>query len=248
MRLAQDLLAAFSLLVEAVFCLRGLRLKLCGKFPMLYSYVAYILLTSVVGLVLFAAHSPYYSSVFWLIFISYMMAEFAIVGEISDHLFFPYPSIRYLGRALVIFGSALSFLFVLGVLGQPHRMDEAILEFAQRMLIAKFLVILLMLLPTVYYHIGVTSVVKRVIGGFTFFISIGVCNFGVRETLGMAFSPIFSIIGQASFIAMLLIWTRALWNPGLEQLGPPPLSLDPGRRSDWALVQFDKQLKKLLKR
>ena len=222
MRLAQELLALASLLTEAALFLRGLKLRLFSKFPKLYSYIAYVLLTSGIGLVLYFVHPAYYAQAFWLMFTSYLLAEFAILAEIADHLFSPFPSIRYIGRAMIIAGTLISAIYVFAMFYEARPSDLAILEFARRMLLAKFFVIVLFMLPALYYRIPINSVVQGVIGGFCFFISIGILNFGGRETLGMTFSPIFSIIGQSSFIAMLLIWTRALWNPSEVRLARHP--------------------------
>lgn len=248
MKLAQEVLGFFAILTQAVICLRGWQTKMWGKFPMLYSYIAYLSLTGCATMSLFFFGPALYARAFWLVFVSYLLAEFAILAEISDHLFSSYPTIRRLGRAMIIMGTALSAFFVLGMFRQARPSDLAILEFARRMLIAKFGVILLFLLPAHYYRIPINSVVKGILGGFAFFISIGIFNFGVRETLGMTFSPIFSIIGQSSFFVMLLIWTRALWNPRPEQIGPRTVPPDLGPRSDWVLLQYDKQIKKLLDR
>ncbi len=205
--------------------------------------------TGVGLLVLYYTGAPYYSAAAWVRLLLSNLAEFAVLVEISNHIFKPYPAIRGLGCILTLsIGLILLLVYILPFLFHPHPFDITFLELTKRISLAKGAIILVLLGAAHYYRLLLSRNVSGMILGFALYLSIGVANHTAVQYFGEAlYSGLLNIIFLLSYDLCLLVWAISLWryepvqaaNRNLRQ-GEEPLSNQLGR--------FDTTLMRLLRR
>jgi len=150
-----------------------------------------------------------------------LVAEFGVLGEISDHIFNPYPAIRRLGRILTILVCLASAVFILPAILRPGSPARALFGFGEITCIAKAVLICLLLAAAQYYRLPLGRNISGMLLGFSVYVGVGVANFALAERLGRAlYSTTFSVVEPVSYALCLLIWTVALWRyePVVAQL------------------------------
>ena len=112
-----------ALLLDGLLVLRGVRSKLFRFFPLFYSYLVYALCGSLSMYVIYWLRPALYPSAYWIYYLVTILAEFAVLLEISDHVFQSFPAIRHLGRTLtMLITVSLAVLYVHPLaLGQRFR-------------------------------------------------------------------------------------------------------------------------------
>src|SRR5690349_8867816 len=91
-----------SLVVEGAILVRAIQQGLLSKFPFFVSYIAYVFSSSLLELFVYRFAPDYYPKFFWFLFLIRLVAEFAVLVEISDHLFESFGAIQRLGRLIVL--------------------------------------------------------------------------------------------------------------------------------------------------
>ncbi len=205
--------------------------------------------TGVGLLVLYYTGTPYYSAAAWVRLLLSNLAEFAVLVEISNHIFKPYPAIRGLGCILTLsIGLILLLVYIFPFLFHPHPFDITFLELTKRISLAKGAIILVLLGTAHYYRLLLSRNVSGMILGFALYLSISIANHTAVEYFGEAlYSGLLNIIFLLSYDLCLLVWAISLWryepvqaaNRNLRQ-GEEPLSDQLGR--------FDTTLMRLLRR
>ncbi len=206
-------LSMVSFMLEATLLFRSHRDKFLSQFPLFYSYVAYVLCGSAAAYVVYLLTPVYYPAVYWFHFLITLIAEFAVLVEVSDHMFNPYPAIRRLGRLLAI-GVSITFFFfyILPPLLAPRPPDVAIIDLVKRSSLTKAVVIIFLLSAARYYRTPLGTNVSGILLGFSAYLATNVANFALLERYGRAlYGRTFSNIIPLSYTLALLVWTRALW-------------------------------------
>jgi hypothetical protein len=215
-------LGILSSILEALILFRALRGKFASRFPFFYSYVGYIFLGSAILFYVVRNVWPRsYSDAFWFYFLISLLAEFAVLIEISDHIFKPYRALRDLGRMLTIGVSLLFFgLFILPGFQGSAGSGLLITELVKRSSLTKAVIIVGLLAGARYFHVTMTRNVSGMMAGFGVYLATNVVNFELLASLGSArYSRIFSVVGPLSYSLALLVWTIALWR--YEPAVPP---------------------------
>lgn len=204
--------AAFSL--QAILLLRAKQEKMISHFPVFYSYVAYVLVGSLITLLVYWVWPQYHASVFWFRFMITVVVEFAILVEVSDHIFDPYPVLRYLGLFIILFvGLAFLALFILPPFFEPRPSSAVIIiDLVKRSSLTKAVIILCLLAAARYCRLPLSRNVSGLLLGFSVYLGTNVANFALLETFGGAlYDRIFAVVGPLSFTLGLFVWVVSLW-------------------------------------
>src|SRR5260370_32318431 len=119
----------FSFALQAALLLRARWGGFLNQFPIFYSYIFFVMMTDWVSYIVYFFYAEYYASVFWFFFSVWLVAEFAVLAEASDHIFKPYPPIRRLGRLLTACICLIFFVvYVIPPLMQPRSSRAAIFD------------------------------------------------------------------------------------------------------------------------
>jgi len=200
-------------LLGAILLVRALQGKYLFNFAIFYSYIVYMVLSGALVTGLYLARSAHYPGAWWFRYLLGLLVEFAVVVEISDHLFSPYPAIRKLGRVLVA-GICITFflLYVLPSLMEVRPASVTILDLAKRASVTKAAAIIILIAAARHYQFRLGKNIAGMMLGFSLYLAVNVANFAVAETYGRAlYARAFAIVGPLSYALCLLVWTVSLW-------------------------------------
>ena len=206
-------IALLGYILGGVLLFRAARGEFLSRFVLFYSYVVYVLCGSAMANVVSWLRPEYYASAFWYYFLVALLAEFAVVVEISDHLFEPYPAIQRLGRLLAVFICSTLFLFyVFPSFTHAHSSSLALFDFIKRTTITKALIILAVLAAARYYRLSLGKNISGMMAGFSIYLGVTIANVSLAEVYGRAvYGRTFGVVGPLSTTLCLLVWTASLW-------------------------------------
>ncbi len=179
-----------------------------------------------------------------------ILVEFAVLVEISDQIFRPFPAVRNLGRALTIAISiALGLAYILpAILGSTHR-RPALLDFALRASVTKAIILVVLFYMARHYGSALGRNVAGLMIGFAVYLAMDIAT----NAVGRAFDPGLSakvlwVMPPLASMLCVLVWTISLW-----ELAPIPsvyaTSTSTGRDAEAValeLTRFNSELSKFL--
>jgi hypothetical protein len=206
-------LAITGFVLETALIVRAARGRFLSHFRFFYSYIAFVLAGTAASLALYRFLPIHHKSFFWFYFLITLVAEFAVLVEMSDHIFDPYPAIRQLGRFITLCtGTAFFFLYILPSLLQSRPSGITILDLVKRSSLTKAVIIIVLLAAARYYRLPLGRNISGMMLGFSGYLAINVANFALAEKYGAElYGRTFSVVGPLSFALGLLVWTIALW-------------------------------------
>ena len=206
---------------------RGVAGRHAKLFPLFYSYLVYLFCSTVAGYVVYWRWPNYHASVYWLSYVLSIVVEFAVLAEISDHIFQPFPIIRNLGRALSI-AISLSFgaAYILPTILHSPTMQMALLDFALRASFTKAVILVTLFFAARHFGIVLGRNVAGLMIGFSIYIGVNVANFACVERFGNEYASILWIMSPIAYTLCLLVWSVALWKfapiPRKGSIAPTP--------------------------
>ena len=214
MQLLGLMLGVSSLVFEGLIIFRAFQGKYLSRFPLLYSYVGFVFCASpALYFVIQRLWPEYYMSCYWFYFLITQVVEFAVLIEVSDQVFKPYPAVRQMGRLITI-GICLSFsiFYIAPAILRAERSDIAILTFAQETNLAKVAIILGLLIAIRYLGLPLGKNISGIMLGFAFYVTTGAVVFTAAIVSGRAlFADALYILLPCSYDLCLLVWVVALW-------------------------------------
>ncbi len=208
--------------------IRGVREKLLSRFPFFYSYLTFAIGGSALAYLISIILPGVYARLFWWRFLVTVLAEFAVIVEISDHVFDPYPAIRGLGRVLVASVSVILFvLYLVRSLASHPSSSAFLLDFIKKASALKAVALLAVLSVASRYRLNCGSNISGMALGFGAYLGVNLANFALAERYGpKIYGTTFRFVGPLSFTLALLIWMVSLWSyqpasPTVEELRLP---------------------------
>ncbi len=201
--------------LEALLLVRAFATRMTEKFPILYSYLAFVLACEIVLGFIFRLYPTHYATDFWFYFVARTLVEFAVLFGVSDTIFRPYPAIRILGRIIIAL-TCLAFVAWFWVpLGWTHEPSWYLfLDLIKKSAITKTLAIAALLGFARIYRIPVGRNAGGILLGFAAYLAAHAATFGAALYFGRAiYAPVLSWLGPAGFGVCLSIWAVALWSP-----------------------------------
>ncbi len=234
-------LAIVSFLLEAALVIRAIEGGFLTHFRLFYSYLVFVFIWTAVTWATSFFRPESYASLYWIYFTIMLLVEFAVLVEISDHVFKPYPAVRQLGRFISIFVAAIFFsLYILSSLGRPKTSSEAILDLAKRASLTKAVIITAILLSAYYYRLPLGRNISGMMLGFALYLSVCVANFAAAAEFGKnLYAHLLSFLFPLSYTLCLLLWTIAMW-----RYEPVPPLIPKFSRNDTVSEPLDHQLER----
>lgn len=184
------------------------------RLPFFYSYIAYVLVGELVTLTFLYLRPTYYPTAYWFYFLLSHIVEFAVLLEVSDHIFEPYPAVRSMGRLLctLICGVFLTIYIVPFFIERipSNRVWWDLVKYAS---LTKALIILILLASVRFYKLSLGRSITGILLGFSIYLGVSIANFELAETYGGSlYAPIFRLVLPLSWTLGALVWVVALWN------------------------------------
>ncbi len=236
-----------------IILMRAAQGRFLSQFSLFYSYTVFLLISGTAVTAVYIWAPAYHPTIFWLRFLTSILAEFAVLVEISDHTFSPYPAIRQLGRFLTILICVIFFSFyILPSLSVPRPSNLAILDLVRRVSLTEAAIVVALLSSARYYRLPLGRNISGLMLGFSMYLGIYFVNFSLREMFGPAiYGRTFTIVGPLGSTLAWLVWTISLWRyepvlaSGGEVRGGDEAS---GEYLNGQLTRFNTELTRLLRK
>lgn len=222
--------------------LRAIQGGILSRFWLFYSYLTYVLLTGVLTLGAYYWAPGSYASVYWFVFLTTVIAEFAVLVQVGDCIFDPYPAIRQIGRFLTMSIGVMFAAFYIGpLLWEPAPRSLVILDLVVRSSVAKAVIVIVLLGVARYFRIPLGKNIAGIMMGFSIYLALNTATFALAEAYGRSqYGPTFVTLGPLTQTLTFLVWAVALWDPQPDLLShrevtrhregvPEPLSRQLGR-------------------
>jgi hypothetical protein len=190
-----------------------------------------------------------YPYAFWFYFLLSIVVEFAVLVEISDHLFESFPAIRQLGRALTITISfGLGLVYILPTILYSHARHTALLGFALRASLTKAAIIGALLLAAHHYRLRLGKNVAGLMLGFSIYLGVNIVNFSAEQIFSHLYAKILWVMSPIAYALCLAVWLIALWDfvPVKSAVTMSPVSGRDSEALGFELARFNNELSKLL--
>ncbi len=198
----------------ATLVLRGATQKTYSVFPLFYSYITYAAFGAILMYVIYWLYPAVYPRAFWFNYLVNALAEFAVLVEISDHIFRPFVVIRSLGRAVtVLITAVLGIFYVLPALVGSASRSQALTGFALRTFVTKGVILVVLFFAARHYRSQMGRNVAGLMLGFSIYVAINVAMFGSAQASGsaMIYRMMWFMSPLASALC-ILVWVPSLWN------------------------------------
>lgn len=184
-----------------------------SQFPLFYSYLVYVFVGSSVAILIYWSRPSLYPTCYWLYFLVCLLAEFAVLIEISDHMFARFPAIRRLGRILAISIATASFLvYIIPSLFKAKSSSSALLDFSMRTSLAKGMIIIALLVAARSYRLPLGRNVAGLLLGFGLYVGVNIANYAAAQGFGRTlYAGVLSVMYPLAYTLCLFVWTVAMW-------------------------------------
>ncbi len=222
-RLFLNVCIALSYVFGVAAIARATQRNYLSEFSFFFSYLIYFLMTGAALLLILAFFPTYFPTLYWIRFFTLVMAEFALLLEIGDHIFRDYPAIRQLGRILTYgIGTGFSIVYIIPPLLGSHPTDLIILGLIKRSALTKGVILLCLLGAARRYKVPLDRATSGIALGLAVYLAIYTANYALAEHFGRAvYGRVFSIIAPFTQTLTVLIWTVSLWNYRPALTSPP---------------------------
>ncbi len=201
--------------LETVLLARALATRMTGKFPIFYSYIAFVLGCEIVLRFISQLYPTHYATDIWFYLVLRALAEFGVLFGVSEVIFQPYPALRSLGRLIVVLAClafAIWFGLQIGRIYQPSWF--LFLDLMKKSDITKAFAIAALLAIARTYRVPVSRNSGGILLGFAAYLTAHAATHAAALYFGRAnYAPILSWMSPAGFGVCLSVWTVALWNP-----------------------------------
>ncbi len=244
-------LGILSLVLEILILVRAMKGRYASRFPFFYTFLAYVFFGS--AIIFYGVRNlwpRYYSGVYWSFFLIGLLAEFAVLVEISDHIFSPYVAIRNLGRIATGITSIIFFILVIRpVLMASLPSSLLIPELVKFSSLTKAVIIVCLLAIARSFDLPMTANTSSMMAGLGLYLASNIVNFELLARLGaVRYGTTFALVGPVSYTLCLLVWTVSLWR------FEPAVYVPRGERPESAtyvpdlLGRFNNSLSRLLRK
>jgi len=205
----------FSYAMGLAIVVRAVQRGILFRLWLFYSYLIYCLTTGVVTIGVYYLAPGSYASVYWFVFLTTVIAEFAVLVQVADYIFAPYPAIHQVGRFLTVSVCVMFIALYVGPsLLEPRPRSLAILNLVLRSSVAKAAIVIVLLGVARYFRIPLGKNIAGIIMGFSIYLALNTANFALAETYGRRqYSQTFATILPLTQTLTFLVWAVALWEP-----------------------------------
>ena len=218
------LLLATGLTLEAGLILRGRSQGLLSRFPLFYSYVAYAFVSAVAATLTLGLWPQSYPHVYWFNMLVMVLVEFAVLLELTEKVFNPFPIVRRMGW-LIVAGICLSFLAfsIIPSILEHRPSNQRFLDLMKFSSLAKGIAIVALLGFARLYRLALGRPVAGILVGFAIYFCVSIANYAAAGEFGRSlYEEVLWRLRPLTYTLTLLIWTVSLWRYEVPVRPPRP--------------------------
>lgn len=239
-----------AFVLEGLLIVRGAGRRIFRVLPVFYSYIIFCFSGFVGVYLVYWLDRQVYPSAYWIYYLVSILVQFAVLVEVSDCVFRPFPAIRSLGRAFtILIASGLGLVYILpSTVGSTGR-SRALLDFALRASVTKAIILAVLFYVSQHYGCRLGRDVGGLMLGFSIYVGLDVALWASAKAFGpVLFARLLWFMEPLAYALCLLVWTISLW-----EIVPVPsaqtISTVAGRDSRavaLGLTRFNSKLSKIL--
>lgn len=228
---ALELLLAWRLLAE----------RLWQRYPLLALYIIYVVAQGLIGFAILQRAPGIYAAWFWSTGIVHICLRFLVVWEVFRHTFPKTSPLRQMvsgqstAGAIALITVLTGMLWAVQTYGKSHSVYLAMersFGFVQAVLVLAVLTL------ARYYHLRVGRNIWGIAVAFGMYCSLSTAASALADLVHSSFFTFWYLLNPLSFVAMLGVWTWAVWIYAPNPLAAEGALIDPaadfGRWSeDW---------------
>jgi hypothetical protein len=202
--------------LAALLLVRMMRLRLARQYPCFTAYLAWQVLRSVPGMMAYTYSLNYYFSVYWLQKALSWVLMFLVILELFDRVLGPYSGIRRVARLWVVWSAiglttAVSLVVTSAVDIDPRYWIAHWLNFMLRSVsVVQAGLLLLLVFFVFWFRVRLVSLLRYLVWGWLLLATLSVMVAALRSQLGVSFYSVMLHVEPLLYIAVLLVWCRAI--------------------------------------
>ena len=193
----------------SVVVLRTLFTGVARMYPWFFSYVAYVLVSSVMALWIHAAHPRAYPGFYWISEAVALSLGIGISFEMLAKAFAAYDGIRKL--ALGAFRILLAAVVLRLALLAPSVSAGLWIALERDVRTLQALMLIAISLLCLYFSITLNRNLIGIVCGYGLFVCCSVINLTLRSHVGSEFQTAWSLLQPLQYCLCELIWCVSLW-------------------------------------
>ena len=224
--------------LEAVLTYRLLKGGLWRHYPFFSVYIAFVIAQSLSGIVILRWAPNVYPTWFWHVGTVHISLRFLVIWEVFRHTFpKTSPLHRMVSRQAALLTIALisvstGMLWAIETYSKSHSVNLAMersFGFVQAVLILSILTL------ARYYHLPVGRNIWGIAVAFGMYNSLSAATSALIDIMRTPFFPYWRFLSPFSFVAMVGMWTWALWTYAPNPVAAASEIADPaGDAGRWA--------------
>ena len=204
--------------LEGLLLVRAARAQLFRKFPLFYSYIAWVLATDLLSAPIYIYRPAFYGPFYWATEFFMAAISYGVLMEIYNRSLTNYAGVaRFFRVLLLVMFLVIAAKVSVGLFGNSQlSFARAVAELENYLRQLQAVLLSCLLLLFIYYKIPVGRNLRGLVLGYSLFIGADVITltFAFHPATGLA--PLMQKAEPLFYAASLIIWTLALWVPRPE--------------------------------
>jgi hypothetical protein len=214
---------------ECLLLLRGASSHLLTRFPIFYSYIAFVLLQSLFLLALLHWWPTFFAHNYWATQALALVIGSLVIFEVYRIALRWYPGTAKMARNLLflVFALTIAKVIVNQWNGPVWGLAQTTADLERNLRIVQTCSLLALVIALLLYRVPVSKHLKGILTGYGLFVVSSVVQLSLLSYLGLPFQKVWGYLQPISYLVFLMIWTVALWSPVAEEV-PEAAELPPG--------------------
>lgn len=216
--------------LEVALLVRGVRHNLAKAYPIFYTYIAYVLVESLLRFWAYVWHPALYGLFYWSTQFVSVIVGYGVVWEICRQALSRYPGTFRMARNAIalIFVVVISKVLGNSLNGEGWSLAKTTADLERDSRTVQAFIILAIIGLLAHYRIRTGRNLRGMMLGYGFFIGTSVVTLTVRSYLGYGFQIWWQYLQPAAYVLVLLVWCVTLWSyqPNPEPEGETRIEQD----------------------
>ncbi|MFZ0856969.1 MAG: hypothetical protein WAN10_08980 [Candidatus Acidiferrales bacterium] len=219
---------AACIVLEGVLLVRATRANLLTKFPLFYTYIAWVLAKDLLSIPIYAHYPSFYASFYWGTELLLAAISYGVLMEIYNQSLKNYPGVARFFRIFLL----AAFLVIaakvcIGSLSSLHlAFGRTVAELERNLRQVQAVLLSCLLILFVYYKIAVGKNLRGLVAGYSLLVGTQVITRTFAFHPAAGFDPLMRKIDPLLYALSLFIWSLALWASRPEVAADAPCGIE----------------------
>jgi hypothetical protein len=200
--------------LEVLLLVRGFKGKLAARYPVFYSYFAFVLFQDLLSFVVYQWYHQYYPAVYWCTEFLALLFGCGIVFEIYRVGLSAFPGTARMARnaLALVFAGAITIGLAQAWTDPRWWMEAATTDIEGALRAVEALAIVVLAALFLFYSVPVGKNLRGILLGYGLFVGTSVLSLKFVSTADSAFHHFLSAAYPAFYFISLTLWVAHLWS------------------------------------